>query len=156
MKRRGDYKSQRYIRFSSLCAGRWCRNREQEAVLDVMESERVSEIEVGRISDPAHAEESEAADLMSEDPQTSSDTDDTDIETPPKKRRLDPNFLLDTPERRCLGEYPAISSSLFLGQTSQLRAFANQVNATSVCAIPCCSGKLKPVSVTLAGLGGAL
>ena len=38
----------------------------------------------------------------------------------------------------------------------QLRAFVNQVNATSVCATPCCSGKLKPVSVTLAGLGGAL
>ena len=107
--------------------------------------------EVGMVSDPAHAEESEAADFTSEDPQTSSDTD---VETPPKKRRLDPNFLLVTPERRCLGEYPAISNSLFLGQTSQLRAFVDQVNATSVCATPCCSAK--PVSVTLAGLGGAL
>ena len=104
--------------------------------------------------DPVHAEESEAADLTSEDPQTSSDTDVE--ETPPKKCRLDPKFLLETLERRCLGEYPAISSSLFLGQTSQLRAFVDQVNATSVCATPCCSGKLKLVSVTLAGLGSAL
>lgn len=124
--------------------------------MDVVESERVSEKrgEVGRVSDPAHAEESEAADLTSEDPQISSDTDIE--ETPPKKCRLDPKFLLETPERWFLGEYPAISNSLFLGQTLQLIAFVNQVNATSVCATPCCSGKLKPVSVTLAGLGGAL
>ena len=63
------------------------------------------------MSDPAHAKESEAADLTSEDPQISSDTDIE--ETPPKKCRLDPKFLLETPERWCLGEYPAISNSLF-------------------------------------------
>ena len=123
--------------------------------MDVRESESMSETEggeVSRVDDPTHAEKSEAANLTSEASQASTDVE----ETPPKKRKLDPNFVLETPERRHLGEYPTITNGLFLGQTSQLRAFVDQVNATSVCATPCCSGKLTPVSVTFAGLGGAL
>ena len=83
--------------------------------------------------------------------------DDTDLcsETPPKKQKIDPPFVLETPDRKLLAEIPAVSNGAFVGQTSQVQAFVDQVNATSSCATVGCTGLLKPTRFNLTGLGGA-
>ena len=84
--------------------------------------------------------------------------DDTDLgnETPPKKRRKrDSPFVLETPDRKLLAEIPAVSNGAFVGQTSQVQAFVDQVNATSSCATVGCTGLLKPTCFNLTGLEGA-
>ena len=84
--------------------------------------------------------------------------DDTDLgsETSPKRRKLDPPFVLETPDRKLLAEIPVASNGAFVGQTSQVQAFVDQVNATSSCTTPGCTGLLKPTHVNLTGLGGAV
>ena len=86
------------------------------------------------------------------------DENDTDLqyETPPKIRKPDPEFVLETPERRGFAEFPGGSNGAFVGQTSQLQAFIDQINATSMCASDGCNGLLAPVSITLTGLGGSV
>ena len=49
-----------------------------------------------------------------------------------------------------------MSKSLFVCETIQLQQFIEQINSTSICHTPRCSGKLVPVSIKLAGLGGAI
>ena len=84
------------------------------------------------------------------------DNDDIDYETPQKQRKLDSEFVLDTPNRRGQAEIPGVSNGAFMGQTSQLQAFVDQINKTSKCATPGCNGILKPVTIDLVGLGGAV
>ena len=48
------------------------------------------------------------------------------------------------------------SSGTFVGQTSQMQAFVDQVNATSSCATVGCTGLLKPTCFNLTGLEGAV
>ena len=64
--------------------------------------------------------------------------------------------MLETPDRKLLAEFPVTSNGAFVGQTSQVQAFVHQVNATSSCATLGCTGLLKPNSVKLTGLGGAV
>ena len=76
--------------------------------------------------------------------------DDTDLgnETPPKKcRKRDPPFVLETPDRKLLAEIPVASNGAFVGQSSQMQAFVDQVNATSCCGTLGCTGLLKPTRV---------
>ena len=82
--------------------------------------------------------------------------DESDSETPQKKRKLDPEFLLETPDRRGLAEFSCKSNGQYVGHTSQLQAFIDQINATSICATSGCNGQLKPVSIILTGLGGSV
>ena len=49
-----------------------------------------------------------------------------------------------------------IGNRVFVCQTTQLDAFIEQVNATSVCYTPNCVGKLVPISIKHTGLGGSL
>ena len=49
----------------------------------------------------------------------------------------------------------SIAKSLFICETSQLQQFIDQMNTTSICHTPRCTGKLVPVNVKLTGLGGA-
>ena len=81
---------------------------------------------------------------------------DTSTETPQKIHKLDSEFVLSTPDRRCLAEFPSSSNGAYVGQTSQLQAFIEQINATSNCATPGCNGQLEPVTIILTGLGGAV
>ena len=64
--------------------------------------------------------------------------------------------MLETPDRKLLAEFPVTSNGAFVGQTFQVQAFVDQVNATSSCATLGCTGLLKPTSVKLKGLGGAV
>ena len=66
--------------------------------------------------------------------------DDSDYETPQKLRKLDSEFVLDTPNRRGQAEIPGVSNGAFMGQTSQLQVFVDQINKTSKCATPGCNG----------------
>jgi hypothetical protein len=75
---------------------------------------------------------------------------------PQKKRKLDPEFLSETPDRRGLAEFSCKSNGQYVGHTSQLQAFIDQINATSTCATSGCNGQLKPVSIILTGLGGSV
>ena len=59
--------------------------------------------------------------------------------TPLKKARVSPVDL---------------GNSIFLCQTTQLQQFIDQVNETSICYTPQCSGKLVPINVKSLGLGG--
>ena len=85
-----------------------------------------------------------------------SSDDDSDYETPQKLCKLDSEFVLDTLNRRGQAEIPGVSNCAFMGQTSQLQAFVDQINKTSKCATPGCNGILKPVTIDLVGLGGAV
>ena len=62
---------------------------------------------------------------------------------------------MDTPEGRNSGELPS-SNSIFLGQVSQMCNFIDQINLSSKCATPLCSGKLKLVSVSMTGQQGCV
>ena len=64
--------------------------------------------------------------------------------------------MLETPDRKLLAEFPVTSNGSFVGQTLQVQAFVDQVNATSSCATLGCTGLLKPTSLKLTGLGGAV
>ena len=64
--------------------------------------------------------------------------------------------MLETPDRKLLAEIPAASNGAFVGQTSQVQAFVDQVNATSCCGTLACTGLLKPTRVNLTSLGGAV
>ena len=80
-----------------------------------------------------------------------SDTD----ETPQKKRcKVDPEFVLETPDRRRSTEFCSCNGA-FVAQKSQLQAFVGQINSTSRCATQGCEGLLKPVSVHTVGFGGS-
>ena len=61
-----------------------------------------------------------------------------------------------TPGRKLLAEIPATSNGAFVGQTSQVQAFVDQVNATSCCGTFGCIGLLKPTRVNQTCLGGAV
>ena len=84
--------------------------------------------------------------------------DDSDLgsETPPKKCKIDPPFVLETPDRKLLAEIPVTSNGAFVGQTSQVQIFGDQANVTSSCITLGCTGLLKPTRVNLTGLGGAV
>jgi len=49
-----------------------------------------------------------------------------------------------------------LGNSVFLCQITQLQAFIDQVNATSLCYTPHCTGKLIPVNIKHVGLGGSV
>ena len=85
-----------------------------------------------------------------------SSDDDSDYETAQKLRKFDSEFVLDTPNRRGQAEIPGVSNGVFMGQTSQLQAFVDQINKSSKCATPGCNGILNPVTIYLVGLGGAV
>ena len=87
-----------------------------------------------------------------------SDTQESDssAETPLGKRKHEADYCFPTPVRRkILAEDPA-SAVGFVGDTSHIRSFVNQVNCTSKCSTPGCSGHLKVVQVKAMGLGGAV
>ena len=74
-------------------------------------------------------------------------------ESPIKKHKINPPFVIETPDRKHLAEFP---DEAFVGQTSQVQAFVDQVNATSSCVTLGCTGLLKPTSDKLTGLGRAV
>ena len=82
--------------------------------------------------------------------------DEHGTKTPQKKHKLDPEFVLETSGRRGLAESSSKSNGQYVGHTSQLQAFIDQINATSTCATSDCNGQLKPVSIILTGLGGSV
>ena len=77
--------------------------------------------------------------------------DDTDLGI--KKHKINPPFVIETPDRKLLAEFP---DEAFVGQTSQVQAFVDQVNATSSRATLGCTDLLKPTSDKLTGLGRAV
>ena len=48
-----------------------------------------------------------------------------------------------------------LGNSIFLCQTTQLQELIDQVNTTALCYTPQCTGKLVPISIKRAGLGGS-
>ena len=51
---------------------------------------------------------------------------DTSTETPQNIRKLDSEFVLSTPDRRCLAEFPSSSNGAYVGQTSQLQILSSR------------------------------
>ena len=49
-----------------------------------------------------------------------------------------------------------LGNSIFLCQTTQLQTFIDQLNATTLCYTPQCTGKLVPVNIKHVGLGGSV
>ena len=64
--------------------------------------------------------------------------------------------MLKTPDRKLLAEIPAASNGAFVGQTSQVQAFVDQVNATSCCGTLGLHRLVEASCVNLASLGGAV
>ncbi len=130
-----------------------------ERVVGTIRDDPINEGREGSIEgDPVPREMEGREELETTGSDLASEDSDTDVasETPVIKRKLDPEFVLDTPQRRGLAEFPGLSNGLFVDQTSQFQGFIDQVNETSKCATPSCEGKLKPDSVKLVGLGGAV
>ena len=67
---------------------------------------------------------------------------------------------LPTPVKKvCLSKNVSpneLGNSVFLCQTTQLQAFIDQVNETTLCYSPQCTGKLVPVNIKHVGLGGSV
>ena len=60
-----------------------------------------------------------------------------------------------SPAKKLCPTAVSMSKGLFICETSQVEQFVGQINSTSTCHTPRCSGKLIPVNVKLVGLGGA-
>ena len=60
-----------------------------------------------------------------------------------------------SPAKRLCAIPVSMAKSIFVCETSQLQQLIDQVNMTSICHTPRCTGKLVPVNVKLVGLGGA-
>ena len=77
-------------------------------------------------------------------PSILADTDIASIETPsPKKAKLNDSFHIETPIIRSKGEFLGPKfTSVFIGESSQIDNFMEQINNCSACiATPGCSGK---------------
>ena len=61
-----------------------------------------------------------------------------------------------TPMKRAKVSPVELGHRVFMCQTTQLDAFLNQINTTSLCYTPNCVGKLVPISIKHIGLGGSL
>ena len=82
---------------------------------------------------------------------------DSSAETPLGKRKhtSEYDFFPSPVRRKLLPEDPALTTT-FMGDTSHVRAFIEQVNCTSKCSTPGCSGYLRSFEVKAMGLGGAI
>ena len=82
---------------------------------------------------------------------------DNEPETPLGKRKQCPECeFLPTPVRRkLLTEDPAMATA-FVGDTSHIQKFVDQMNCTSKCSSPGCSGQLAIVRKKAQGLGGTI
>ena len=59
-----------------------------------------------------------------------------------------------TPLKKARASPVELGNSVFLCQATQLQEFIDQINATTVCYTPECTGKLIPINVKFLGLGG--
>ena len=84
-----------------------------------------------------------------------SDDDTTTLTANSTNCESDSEFLPTPVKRQCKGPF-VMPKNLFICETVQLQEFIEQVNSTSICHTPRCTGKLVLVSVKLAGLGGAV
>ena len=60
-----------------------------------------------------------------------------------------------SPAKRMRVTPVSMARGLFICETSQLQQFIDEINMTTICHTPRCTGKLVPVNVKLIGLGGA-
>lgn len=60
-----------------------------------------------------------------------------------------------SPAKKLRVQPVSMTKSIFVCETTQLQQLIDQVNVTSNCCTPRCTGKLVPVNVKLVGLGGA-
>jgi len=82
---------------------------------------------------------------------------DSSAETPLGKRKHETDYaFFPTPVRRKILAEDPTSSIGFVGDTSHIRSFVDQVNSTSKCSTPGCNGVLNVVKVKALGLGGAV
>ena len=77
---------------------------------------------------------------------------DGDAKTPLGKRKHETDYaFFPTPVRRKILAEDPTSTVGFVGDTSHIRSFVDQVNSTSKCSTPGCSGGLKVVKVKALG-----
>ena len=82
---------------------------------------------------------------------------DDEPETPLGKRKHAPEYeFLPTPVRRKLLTEDPVFATAFVGDTSHIQKFVDQVNYTSRCSSPGCSGQLRIFRKKAQGLGGAI
>lgn len=60
-----------------------------------------------------------------------------------------------TPLKKARFHSVSLENSIFICQTSQIQSFIDQINETSMCYTPHWTGKLVPVDIKQAGLGGS-